>query len=541
MSEVFSILLHNRQRYKQGKEGLWFSLPTTTEKLQAALREIGISADNPQDFFLYGYRSPQERPVKLPRDLVLSADVDELNFLAARLEKLDAAELAELNAALTSPQSDFHSIGQIIDYPDNVDYFGNLIDIRDSIVKYIQDLSDSNIILKQIYELVINSEDVIRKIIQGCLEGTYTLEPNKYDLRPDKLNELFEQGQDYIAGIKNIIKQMSEENNRKINILEIGGYSKSIVNNVSFELGSYIEKYTYLSPKNSEMGKVDNVAFEIECIDLDINNELFSYRCGKSKYDIVVAYQSIHCANNIDEAFKVIRKVLKSGGLLISVEPTRNSCFFNVVIGLLENNFNNYTDERSENEELLFDKQKWRESAIKAGLQEIATKNYGTMDKKVMFIWENKKELEEMFESEIKKILKKKLPNYMIPEFFVEMDVLPLSKNGKLDRKKVFSYLKECKFGRKDGTTATTYIEIEIVNILKDILKQNEVFMEDNFFQLGGDSLRAIKFKNSIQKRFNSNISIAQIFDSANIQEMVSKVEQSMLQNVEESIVVGDI
>ena len=126
MSEVFSILLHNRQRYEQGKEGLWFSLPTTTEKLQEALREIGISADNPQDFFLYGYRSPQERPIKLPRDLVLSADVDELNFLAARLEKLDAAELAELNAALTSPQSDFHSIGQIIDYPDNVDYYVHL-------------------------------------------------------------------------------------------------------------------------------------------------------------------------------------------------------------------------------------------------------------------------------------------------------------------------------------------------------------------------------------------------------------------------------
>ena len=129
MSEVFSILLHNRQRYEQGKEGLWFSLPTTTEKLQEALREIGISADNPQDFFLYDYQSPQERSIKLPRDLVLSADVDELNFLAARLEKLDAAELAELNAALTSPQSDFHSIGQIIDYPDNVDYYVHLPDV----------------------------------------------------------------------------------------------------------------------------------------------------------------------------------------------------------------------------------------------------------------------------------------------------------------------------------------------------------------------------------------------------------------------------
>jgi len=129
VSEVFSILLHNRQLYEQGKEGLWLSLPTTTEKLQVALREIGISTDNPQDFFLYDYRSPQERPIKLPRDLVLSADVDELNFLAARLEKLDAAELAELNAALTSPQSDFHSIGQITDYPDNVDFYVHLPDV----------------------------------------------------------------------------------------------------------------------------------------------------------------------------------------------------------------------------------------------------------------------------------------------------------------------------------------------------------------------------------------------------------------------------
>ncbi len=130
VSEVFSILLHNRQLYEQGKEGLWLSLPTTTEKLQAALREIGISADNPQDFFLYDYRSPQERPIKLPHDLVLSADVDELNFLAARLEKLDAAALAELNAALQNPRGGFENIGQIIDYADNVDYFVHLPDVQ---------------------------------------------------------------------------------------------------------------------------------------------------------------------------------------------------------------------------------------------------------------------------------------------------------------------------------------------------------------------------------------------------------------------------
>ena len=131
VSEVFSIMIDNRTKAQNdGPHGYWLDLPTTAEKLQAALREIGISTDNPQDFFLYDYRSPQERPIKLPRDLVLSADVDELNFLAARLEKLDAAALAELNAALQNPRGGFENIGQIIDYADNVDYFVHLPDVQ---------------------------------------------------------------------------------------------------------------------------------------------------------------------------------------------------------------------------------------------------------------------------------------------------------------------------------------------------------------------------------------------------------------------------
>ena len=130
VSEVFSILLHNRQLYEQGKEGLWLSLPTTTEKLQAALREIGISTDNPQDFFIAGFSYPEDRRLAIPYDMVLAADVDELNFLAARLDTLDAAALAELNAALQNPRGGFENIGQIIDYADNVDYFVHLPDVQ---------------------------------------------------------------------------------------------------------------------------------------------------------------------------------------------------------------------------------------------------------------------------------------------------------------------------------------------------------------------------------------------------------------------------
>ncbi|MCZ1619855.1 YodL domain-containing protein [Enterococcus faecium] len=130
MNEVFSIQVHNRQFLEQRKQGVWLDLPTTTETLQAALRDVGITADNPQDFFINGYSCPEDRHLAIPYDMVLAADVDELNFLAARLGQLDAAEIAELNAALQNPRGGFENIGQIIDYTENVDYYVHLPDVR---------------------------------------------------------------------------------------------------------------------------------------------------------------------------------------------------------------------------------------------------------------------------------------------------------------------------------------------------------------------------------------------------------------------------
>ncbi|MSS38658.1 LPD25 domain-containing protein [Clostridium porci] len=123
VNEVFSILIDNRAEAQSGgPHGYWLSLPATAEQVQAAMKEIHISTDNPQDFFIDGISAPEGRALELPEDLVRAASVDELNFLAAQLQKLDAVELAGLNAAMHSPEK-FQSIGQIIDYAENTDCF----------------------------------------------------------------------------------------------------------------------------------------------------------------------------------------------------------------------------------------------------------------------------------------------------------------------------------------------------------------------------------------------------------------------------------
>ena len=128
MSELFSIQLQNRQQ--QGGDGVWLDLPTTTEQVQVALRQIGISSDNPQGLFISGYFAEEEKRFAIPYNMVLASNVDELNFLAARLETLSAGERAELNAALQAPQSELFSIGRITDFPENVDYYVHLPDVH---------------------------------------------------------------------------------------------------------------------------------------------------------------------------------------------------------------------------------------------------------------------------------------------------------------------------------------------------------------------------------------------------------------------------
>ena len=131
VNEVFSIFLDNRAEAQTGgPHGYWLSLPTSAEQVQEALKEIHITDDNQQDLFIGGFSAPEGKSLELPEDLIKAASVDELNFLAAQLKKLDAVELAELNAAMQSPAK-MQTIGQLLDYAENTDCFV-LINAKDN-------------------------------------------------------------------------------------------------------------------------------------------------------------------------------------------------------------------------------------------------------------------------------------------------------------------------------------------------------------------------------------------------------------------------
>ena len=173
MNEVFSIFLDNRAEAQTGgPHGYWLSLPTTAEQVQEALKEIHITADNQQDLFIGGFSAPEGKPLELPEDLIKAASVDELNFLAVQLQRLDAVELAELNAAMQSPAK-MQTIGQLLDYAENTDCFV-LINAKDnrSLGEYY--LNDSGLfVVPDPWKPAIDTER-LGSFIASEEQGTFT-------------------------------------------------------------------------------------------------------------------------------------------------------------------------------------------------------------------------------------------------------------------------------------------------------------------------------------------------------------------------------
>ena len=102
MSEQFSILIDSRTRFETGEPGgVWLSMPTTKEQLHEAMQRVGITADNPQDFFINGFMNTEQQPFDVPLPVIQSAGLDELNYLGNLLSMQRDEDRNKFTAAVT--------------------------------------------------------------------------------------------------------------------------------------------------------------------------------------------------------------------------------------------------------------------------------------------------------------------------------------------------------------------------------------------------------------------------------------------------------
>jgi len=129
--------------------------------------------------------------------------------------------------------------------------------------------------------------------------------------------------------------------------------------------------------------------------------------------------------------------------------------------------------------------------------------------------------------AELKSFLKKKLPDYMVPAYFVELDQLPLTPNGKIDRKALPAPGPQ-PTGSSIISRPPTDIEFALTVIWERILNVRPIGLADNFFELGGHSLLAVRLMAEIEEEFQQRVPLVSLFQSATIEGLAGILQQGV-------------
>lgn len=134
---------------------------------------------------------------------------------------------------------------------------------------------------------------------------------------------------------------------------------------------------------------------------------------------------------------------------------------------------------------------------------------------------------------DLRRFLLNELPEYMVPAVFVQLAALPLTQNGKIDRRALPAPDSENTLRDQAFTAPRTIVEERLATILCSLLKLDQVSVYDNFFFLGGHSLLGTQLIAQIRSRFGVEIALRKLFDTPTIAELSSEIERLILAKVE--------
>ena len=126
----------------------------------------------------------------------------------------------------------------------------------------------------------------------------------------------------------------------------------------------------------------------------------------------------------------------------------------------------------------------------------------------------------------VRAFLAAELPDYMVPVLFVSLDAMPLSPNGKVDRKA----LPEPDASRPELDSAyvapTTAVEETVAQIWADVLRLDRVGVEDSFLALGGHSLLAVRIQARLAEIFPFEVTPTDLFESSTVSRLAARINE---------------
>jgi len=132
--------------------------------------------------------------------------------------------------------------------------------------------------------------------------------------------------------------------------------------------------------------------------------------------------------------------------------------------------------------------------------------------------------------AELRGFLRTKLPDYMVPSAFEFLEALPLTTNGKLDRKALPAPNHTQPDSNRIFIAPRTANEETVAEIWSSVLGFEKVGIQDNFFDLGGHSILAIQIMLRLSDRFRTLLPLRMLFEKPNVEELALEITKTLIE-----------
>ena len=130
--------------------------------------------------------------------------------------------------------------------------------------------------------------------------------------------------------------------------------------------------------------------------------------------------------------------------------------------------------------------------------------------------------------SELRDDLAQKLPHFMIPAMFIKLDFMPITSNGKLNRRALPTPESMSRSQEEEYVPPRDALEMELVKIWENLLQAHPIGIQEDFFEIGGHSLLAVRLMAKIEEQLGQNLPLSTLFQGATVEKLATILRQQV-------------
>ncbi|MEM1252990.1 MAG: amino acid adenylation domain-containing protein [Cyanobacteria bacterium P01_H01_bin.21] len=324
-----------------------------------------------------------------------------------------------------------------------------------------------------------------------------------------------------------------------LRILEVGAGIGSTTNYVLPLLPAERTQYVFtdISPYFMQLAQqnfADYPFLETKLFNLEQSPQIQNYELHS--FDLVIASSVLHTTRDIAETLTHIVSLLKPGGALLLLEETQFHAPFDLSMGL-QQGFDRFEDTALRQGHPLLSQEQWQQALLSAGFTECQVLSQSdTVAQWIgfdVFLVRGPATVRSFQPDNLNLYLEQKLPAYMVPQSYLSLETIPLTANGKVDRRTLQALWPTTSAVKTAYIAPHNAIQQRVTDIWQDLLDRDRIGIKDNFFELGGDSLVATQVMARVQESFQIEVSLRHLFEGPTVANLADVIVQTLAAQID--------